>query len=200
VQRRRVAFDSLKREVEGMPAGLRRHIEGVVGEARRLARLHGVDEERAALAALGHDVARAVPPSDLPRVAAEHGLEPSEIERAEPILLHGPVGALILAGRYGIEDEDVLAAARYHTTGRAGMSPVEKVVFVADKIEEGKVREQPELAAVRQAAERDLDEAILAYLDVHTARAVRRGWPLHPDAVAARNELLLARGGSRARH
>lgn len=187
------APESLLREVEGLPVGLREHIEGVVEEARRLARLYGADEERAALAALGHDLARTMSRSQLLRAAAENGLEPNEVEALEPVLLHGPVGARLLAARHGVEDPEVLAAAQYHTTARAGMSLLEKIVFVADKIEEGKVREQPELAAVRQAAETGLDEAILSYLDVHVGRAVERGWPLHPDTVAARNELLLAR-------
>jgi len=187
------APESLLQAVEELPLGLRLHVEGVVDEARRLARLYGADEERAALAALGHDLARTMSGSQLLRAAAEHGLEPNEIERFEPALLHGPVGARLLAALHGVEDAEVLAAAHYHTTARAGMSLLEKVVFVADKIEEGKVREQPELTAVRRVAERDLDEAILSYLDVHVARAAERGWPLHPDTVAARNELLLAR-------
>jgi predicted HD superfamily hydrolase involved in NAD metabolism len=191
--------EALLREVNRLPAGLRRHVEGVVAEARRLARLYGADEERAALAALGHDLARTMSLSRLLGAAAEYGLEPNEVERFEPSLLHGPVAARLLAARHGVEDAEVLAAAHHHTTGREGMSLLEKVVFVADKIEEGKVREQPELAVVRRAAERDLDEAILKYLDLHVVRAAERGWPLHPDAVAVRNELLLARGRPRRR-
>jgi predicted HD superfamily hydrolase involved in NAD metabolism len=179
--------------IEGLPGGLRRHIEAVVEEARRLARIHGVDEERAALAARGHDIARATRPDGLLRLASELGLSPNEVERAAPILLHGPVAARLLATRYGVEDEEVLAVARWHTTGRAGMSALEKVVFLADKVEPGKSRGRQELEEVRRLAESDLDRAVLLYLDQQVLEAVQQGWPLHPDAVAARSELLLRR-------
>jgi HD superfamily phosphohydrolase YqeK len=80
------SLESLKAHVvEALPRGLRRHIEGVVAEARRLARLHGVDEERAELVAWAHDVARANRPGELLRLARELGLNPSEVEEAAPV-------------------------------------------------------------------------------------------------------------------
>jgi predicted HD superfamily hydrolase involved in NAD metabolism len=186
-------LESLRGHIEGLPGGLRRHVEAVVAEARRLARLHGVDEERAVMAARTHDIARAMDPEELLRLARELGLNPNEVEEAAPILLHGPVAARLLASRYGVEDEEVLASARWHSAGRAGMSVFEKVVFLADKVEPGKVAGRPNLEEVRRLAETDLDRAVLRYLDLQLLEAVRQGWPLHPDAVAARNELLLGR-------
>jgi predicted HD superfamily hydrolase involved in NAD metabolism len=175
-----------------LPRGLAEHIESVVAEARRLALLHGVDEERAALAAWGHDIARALSPSELLAEARRLGLAVDPVEEEAPILLHGPVGAAILSLDYAIDDAEVLAVARYHTTARAGMSTLEKVVFVADKVEPGKVQGEPALARVHQLADRDLDAAILEYLNQHLVEASRRRWPLHPNTVAARNHLLLA--------
>jgi predicted HD superfamily hydrolase involved in NAD metabolism len=186
-------LESLRAYIEGLPGGLRRHIEAVVAEARRLARLHGVDEDRAVMAAWTHDMARAMDPEELLRLARELGLNPNEVEEAAPILLHGPVAARLLASRYGVEDEEVLAVARWHSAGRAGMSALEKVLFLADKAEPGKVAGRPELEEVRRLAETDLDGAVLRYLDMQLLEAVRQGWPLHPDAVAARNELILSR-------
>jgi len=186
-------LESLRAYIEGLPGGLRRHIEAVVAEARRLARLHGVDEDRAVMAAWTHDMARAMDPEELLRLARELGLNPNEVEEAAPILLHGPVAARLLASRYGVEDEEVLAVARWHSTGRAGMSALEKVLFLADKAEPGKVAGRPELEEVRRLAETDLDGAVLRYLDMQLLEAVRQGWPLHPDTVAARNELILSR-------
>ena len=184
----------LRAAVAGLPRGLAEHVEGVVAEARRLAVIHGADEERAALAAWGHDIARAIPPAELLARARALGLEVDPVEEQAPILLHGPIGAVILSRDYAIDDADVLAAARYHTTGRAGMSILEKVVFVADKVEAGKLQAEPALARVRQLAERDLDDAILEYLNQHLLEASRRGWPLHAQTVATRNHLLLTRG------
>ena len=187
----------LRAAVARLPRGLAEHIEGTVGEARRLALLHGVDEERATLAAWGHDIARALSPSKLLAEARRLGLALAPVEEQAPILLHGTIGAAILSRDYGIDDPDVLAATRYHTTARAAMSTLEKVVFLADKIEPGKVRAEPALAKVRQLADRDLDAAILECLNQHFLEAKRRGWPLHPHTVAARNELLMT-GPTRA--
>ena len=184
----------LRAAVARLPRGLVEHIEGVVAEARRLAAIHGADEERAALAAWGHDIARAVSPAELLARARGLGLAVDPVEGQAPILLHGSIGAAILSRDYAIEDPDVLAVARYHTTGRAGMSILEKVVFVADKVEASKIRARPVLARMRELAERDLDAAILEYLEQMLATAREEGWPPHPRAVAARNELLLAHG------
>lgn len=189
---------ALERAVGELPAGLRDHVLRVVEEARRLAPLHGVDEERAVIAALGHDLARALGPAELLAQAEAAGLATSAVERAEPILLHGPLSAWLMAERFGVEDAEALAAARYHTTARAGMGRLERLIFVADKIEPEKVRANPALEEVRRLAERDLAAAMRRYLDVHVARALGRGWPLHPDTVAARNELVLARRGGPA--
>jgi len=184
----------LRAAVARLPRGLVEHIEGAVAEARRLALIHGADEERAALAAWGHDIARAVSPPELLARARGLGLAVDPVEEQAPILLHGPIGAVILSRDYDIDDPDVLAAARHHTTGRARMSILEKVVFVADKVEASKVRARPILARVRELAERDLNAAILEYLEQMLAVAREEGWPPHPQAVAARNELLPAHG------
>jgi predicted HD superfamily hydrolase involved in NAD metabolism len=191
----KTGLESLRGHIEGLPGGLRRHMKAVAVEARRLARLHSVDEDRAMMAAWTHDIVRAMHPEEILRLARELGLNPNEVEEAAPILLHGAVAACLLASRYGVEDEEVLAVARWHSTGRAGMSALEKMVFLADKVEPGKVAGRPDLEEVRRLAETDLDGAVLRYLDLQLLEAVRQGWPLHPDAVAARNELLLARQG-----
>jgi predicted HD superfamily hydrolase involved in NAD metabolism len=187
----KTGLESLREHIEGLPGGLRRHMKAVAAEAKRLARVHGVGEDRAMMAALTHDIARAMDPEEVLRLARELGLSPNEVEETAPILLHGPVAARLLVSRYGVDDEEVLAVARWHSTGRAGMSALEKVVFLADKVEPGKAASRPDLEEVRRLAETDLDGALLRYLDLQLAEAVRQGWPLHPDAVAARNELLL---------
>jgi predicted HD superfamily hydrolase involved in NAD metabolism len=184
---------ALQSAVDALPRGLREHVLRVAEEARRLAQRHGLDEERAAIAALGHDLARAESPGDLLKRALALGIGVSDVERAEPILLHGPLSARLMAERYGIEDADVLAAARHHTTGRAGMSAIERLIYVADKIEPHKARDDAALADARRLADESLEAAMRVILDRQVARAVERGWPLHPDTVAARNELLLER-------
>ena len=187
-------IEALKAAIGRLPRGLAEHVERVVAEADRLAAgLKELDREQVELAAWGHDIARALSRRELLARARGFGLEVSPVEEEAPILLHGPVGAEILRREHGIDDPEVLAAARFHSTGRAGMSLVEKVIFVADKIEPGKVGAKPALARVRGLADRDLDAAILEYLDQMLMVASEENWSLHPQAIAARNERLLAR-------
>jgi len=190
----RAEIGALKAAIGRLPRGLAEHVERVVAEADRLTGgFKELDREQVELAAWGHDIARALSPQELLARARGFGLEVSPVEEQAPILLHGPVGAEILRREYGIDDPEVLAATRFHSTGRAGMSLLEKIIFVADKIEPGKVRAKPALARVRELAERDLDAAILEYLDQMLMVASEENWPLHPQAIAARNERLLAR-------
>ncbi len=187
-------IEALKAAIGRLPRGLAEHVERVVAEADRLAAgLRELDREQLELAAWGHDIARALSRRELLARARGFGLKVSPVEEKAPILLHGPVGAEILRREHGIDDPEVLAAARFHSTGRAGMSLLEKVIFVADKIEPGKVRAKPALARVRELADRDLDAAILEYLDQMLMVASEENWSLHPQAIAARNERLLAR-------
>jgi predicted HD superfamily hydrolase involved in NAD metabolism len=190
----RAQVEAVREAVARLPRGLADHIERAAAEADRLAAgFKELDREQVELAAWGHDIARALSPRELLARARRFDLQVSAVEEAAPILLHGPVGAEILRREHGIDDPEVLAAARFHSTGRAGMSLLEKVIFVADKIEPGKVRARPALTRVRDLADRDLDAAILEYLEQMLATAREEGWPLHPHAVTARNELLLAR-------
>jgi predicted HD superfamily hydrolase involved in NAD metabolism len=183
----------VERMAEDLPPKLLRHIERVVHDSRRLAHLHHTDEALAALAAQAHDVVRHLSGAKLLQRAERYGIHIDPVERYQPVLLHGPVGALVLPERYGVLDTEVLVSTRYHTTGRPGMGIIEKIVFVADKVDPKKVEKRPDLAEVRQLGDTDLDAAILRYLDLEQVRAVERGWPLHPREVLTRNWLLLRR-------
>jgi predicted HD superfamily hydrolase involved in NAD metabolism len=185
--------ERLREAVAALPDGLREHIRRVEDEAVRLAALHAVDEERARLAALGHDLVRHKDGAALLQLAAEYDLTPDEIERASPILVHGPVAAAMLTRDYGVDDAELIAGVDCHTTARAGMTALEKVLFVADKIEPHKLAREAALAEVRVLAESDLDAAVLRYLDYYLDEAVRRGWEVHPRSVEVRAELIARR-------
>src|SRR5690606_6333075 len=106
----------------------------VEAESLWLAESHGVDAKRAAVAALGHDLVRHLSGPELLTMASRYGLAPDAIEIASPILVHGPVAARILSRDYGFRDAEVLAGIDCHTTARPGMSQLEQVLFIADKI------------------------------------------------------------------
>lgn len=167
------------------------HTYRVLETARALGARYGANENQVSLAALLHDFAKALKPADLLAWSRQRGLITDPAEEVQPHLLHGPVAAALLHEQGLVTDPAVLAAIRYHTTGRAGMSELEKIIWLADYIEPG--RRFPGVEAIRTEADRDLDLALLHGLDNSIMYVVERRWPLHLDSVHARNWLLMHR-------
>jgi predicted HD superfamily hydrolase involved in NAD metabolism len=187
----------LRAALTKVPSGLAEHVLRVVDEATRLADVHGVDRHAARIAALAHDLLRAHSGERLLNIAREQHYAADDVDLQEPVLLHGPLAVAILRGQYKVLDADVLGAVAYHTTAHAGMTPLQKVIFIADKIEPHKMGGRPDVMRVGDLAENDLDAAMLAYLDYFVVEAVKEGYALHPNTVAARNELIAARAAAR---
>ena len=179
-----------------LPASMAAHIDRVVALADELARRHGLDVVRVRLAAQGHDLLRAVPPEQLLARAEARGLAIDPVERAVPVLLHGPLAALELAERFGFEDHALLEAIRWHTPGHPDYSREAWLMFVADKVEPAKVDGNPALAPIRVLADRSLEAAALACLDLRLEEARSQGQQIHHMATLARNALIRAGHGA----
>jgi len=175
-----------------LPEALFHHSVGVAETARSLAQRYGVDPEAAFTAGLLHDLAKNLPPEGLLKAAEASGIVVDGIERANPSLLHGPVAAVWAEKELGITDRSILDAIRYHTTGRAGMSRLEMVVYLADLIEPG--RRYPGVDRLRELAGKDLVAACRAGLDQTLRFCLDRGLLIHPRSFEARNALLLGGG------
>jgi nicotinate-nucleotide adenylyltransferase len=125
-----------------------------------LCRIFGMDSRTGYLAGIVHDIGKQLEESELIRLAASDRLPISPMEQQKPSLLHGRAGAALLEERYGIRDQAVLDAVRYHTTGSELMGPLAKALYVADKVEasregvEGRLRDFREYAGT---GERGLD-------------------------------------------
>ena len=132
----------------------------VAHTARGLARIHGVNEDSAALAGLLHDCAKCMPLSAMQHIARENRLLLDKEILQSGNLLHGPVGAVVAEREYGVTDPIVLSAIRCHTTGKVGMLPLDMIVFLSDKIEPSR-RPYPELEKLRELASKDLAAAML---------------------------------------
>lgn len=166
------------------------HSLGVMDTAVRLAELYGADRDKAAVAGLLHDCARDMPGDELLALARQFDLPVNGVERALPVLLHAPVGAELARREFGVDNIPVLRSIALHTLGGESMTLLDKIVFVADKIEPG--RRYPGVENIREAARRDLGRALLGCFDMAIGLSLRAGEPVHPVTVNARNRLLLA--------
>ncbi len=132
--------------------------------SRELARVHGVNEDTAACAALLHDCAKCMPIASQQKIAKENKLLLDKAIMQSENLLHGPVGAFVAENDYGVTDPNVLSAIRCHTTGRIGMLPLDLIVYLADKIEPSR-RPYPALDELRELAKTNLIAAVRRSLD-----------------------------------
>jgi len=103
-------------------------------------------------------------------------------------LIHGPVGAKIATDLFKITDRDILSAIEYHTYGKKNMTKLEKIIYLADLIEEG--RDYPGVEELRALAERDLDRAVLKALDNSIIHVIAKGGLIHPNTIEARNYII----------
>ena len=181
---------------------LKKHIEGrrllhsqrTADEAVKLAEKYGADEKKALIAGLLHDVAKGACKHGLQNIAGRYNVSVDAVEMGNPELLHGKVGAAMVAVDLGIQDEDILSAIRWHTTGRAGMSLLEKIVYIADLIEPG--RDFEGIDEIRVLAYKDIDEAMLHSLRQIMEFVKCKGFSLHPCSVEAYEYILKRRNST----
>lgn len=147
------------------------HTLSVAYTAANLAMVHGVDIEKALVAGMLHDCAKCMNHHKQMSLCKKNNISLSEMEKTKDSpLIHAKAGSVLARKEYGIKDEDILNAICYHTTGRPEMSPLEKVIYIADYIEPGRVRakrtsaEQDDLREVRRLAYHDLDSALCKIL------------------------------------
>lgn len=158
-------FKELRKAMkEAQSAKRYEHTRGVEYTAAALAMRYRSSVEDALAAGLLHDCAKCLSDEKQLAICEKHGLDVSEPEHTNPFLLHSKVGAYLAGHKYGVENQDVLNAIRSHTTGRPGMSLLEKIIFVADYIEPNR-KEAANLQEIRHLAFEDLDRAMLKILE-----------------------------------
>ena len=164
------------------------HTMGVVKEAVRLAPKYGVEVEKAKIAALLHDCAKNFDQDKFLEIAAEYGVTLDEYALKEPALVHAFLGAAVAYRDYGVTDKEILDAIFYHTTARANMTNLEKLIYLADMIEPG--RTMPQAEEVRRLVETNLDDALIYAIDCSIKHVIKKGRLIHPDSIHARNYLV----------
>lgn len=165
------------------------HTRGVIRASVDLAKQYGENIEHARIAALLHDYAKDFTREELFAYAKKHGIIIDEIMLVAHELLHGKIASLIAREEFNISNEDILNAIEYHTTGRPNMSKLEKIIYLADFIEEG--RNYPGVEELRKIARIDLDRGLLQAFENTIVYVLSIGRLLHPNTLLARNQILL---------
>lgn len=176
---KREAFRKIRKSLKKKLTKTRyEHTLGVEYTSASLAMCYGMDLLKAELAGLLHDCAKqeALTGKDMLELCRKYNISVTPVEEADPYLLHGKLGAYFCEHEYGITDEEILSSIRFHTTGRPGMTLLEKIIYVADYIEPQRDK-APRLDKLRRLAFFDLDEAVyqitkdtLEYLENGTGR------------------------------
>ena len=173
------AWDWLRARARSMLDPIRiPHVDGCEAEAVRLAERWNVDIDDAREAAILHDITKRLNLAENTIILEEHGIPVGKIERAEEKLLHSKSGAALAKTLFGVSEE-VAGAIRWHTTGRAGMSVLEKVIYLADYIEP--TRDFQEVGHLRKAAYNDIDEALKMGLELSIQDMIARG--IKPNSI-----------------
>jgi len=175
-----MTWDEIFRIVKGELSERRfRHVLGVVGEAERLAAIHGIDREKAALAALLHDSTKEWEINSQLKMLSECGIIVDNDTLQCPQVLHALSGSVRAKREFGAPF-DVAEAIRTHATGEENMTPLQLLIYVADLTEPGRDFAR-ELSPLRALAEKSLEAAACEEARMTLVRETKKGRAIHPD-------------------
>lgn len=185
-----VNYDRFKKVLKAR-MGDKRYIHSlnVSDEAVRLAKKYGADEEKARLAGILHDVTKETPHPEQLEFMESMEVPLSYLERSSPKLWHAISGSVFVKNVMGIDDEDVINAIRYHTSGRADMSLLEKIIFIADFT--SAERNYSDVDVMRTLANRRLEEAMRYGLSFSISELALKNAAIDPHALECYNEVVL---------
>ena len=170
------------------------HSFNVAVEAQRLAKKYGADEKKARLAGMLHDITKETSGSEQLKIIENSSIELNGVEAPSPKLWHAIAGAAFVRDVMGIDDEDVFNAIRYHTSGRANMSILEKCIFIADFT--GAERDYEGVEEMRMLSNKSLEEAMAFGLSFSISDLAKRRLAIDPNSLACYNEVVLCTGKS----
>lgn len=170
----------LQKVKERLPEKRFNHVVGVMNTAVALAKQYGVPEEQARIAAILHDVVKFADRDWMRSIIEKESMDPLLLDYHHE-LWHAPVGAYVANYEFGVKDEEILDAIRYHTTGRAGMSDLEKIIYIADMIEPS--RKFPGVDRLRAMKKDGLDRLMEAAIRQSIEFLASKNQPVYPDSL-----------------
>ncbi len=180
-------LEKIRRDVEETFAddeGRLAHVKGVVATALLLARKLKLDRRKTLVAAYLHDITKNISVKAHKALIKEYYPEEALADLTPP-LYHALSAAAYVRKFYGIDDAETLRAIGSHTIGRPRMTPLEKVLFLADYIEPN--RPYPISKEVRTIAFNDIDKAVFTAIDHSIRHFEKEGGHVPETAYAARD-------------
>lgn len=167
------------------------HSVGVMETAVLLAKRFGADTEKAKIAGILHDCAKNISDDESYKLCRKYGIELDEVSKKSVKPVHQYLGAALARAEFGICDEEILSAIACHTTGKAAMSTLDKIIYLADFIEPSRDKEPFEgLHELRKLCKKDLDEAMIYALEISITSIAKRTFMINMDTVCAWNWFL----------
>lgn len=187
-----MSFDDYKKLIKGRMGEKRyRHSVNVSKEAVRLAEKYGADVQKAKIAGILHDVTKETPFDEQLKIITDSGIILDDVQKNSQKLWHSLSGSIFVQRELGIDDEDIINAIKYHTSGRADMSLLERIIFIADFTSEE--RDYDGVEIMRKKADESLEEAMAFGLAYTIADLASRNLPIHPNALEAYNQIMINR-------
>ena len=169
------------------------HSVGVMKKAEELAKIYGIDVNKAKLVGLAHDIGKELIREEKLKYIEKNNIEIDETEKINVGLLHAKIGADICKKRYNF-DEEMQDAIKYHTTGNENMNLLAKIIFVADKIEENRKYENENrmkaLEEARKLSVDDINKALLYLIDESIVYTTQKKELIHIDSIKTRNKII----------
>ena len=162
------------------------HSVCVMERAVEYAKIYGVDEGKAKLVGIAHDILKETPKENRIKEAEDLGVVLDDIEKVSLALIHAKAGAEYCRREFGFSD-DMCNAIKYHTTGRANMTTFEKIIYLADAT--GRDRDFEEAQIGYEIAKKDLDEALFYFFKKTIEWQLEDNKKLHPNTIDAYNFL-----------
>ncbi len=162
------------------------HSIGVRDEAKRMAELFGADISKALIAGFVHDCAKRMSFRESIQICEKYGVLLDDITKLCPPVIHAPAGAVIAEREYGILDKEILDAIRFHTVARAGMTLLDKIIYVADMTEPQ--RDFDGVEKLRKLSETDINLAYQEAIRLSLVFNLCKGNLIHPNTLYAWNE------------
>ena len=164
------------------------HILGVAETAKKLASVYGVDENKAEIAGLAHDVAKNLSREEMLQIIKENNISLSLVEENNLNLWHSVIAPIVAKNELQINDEEILESLRWHTTGKENMSVLEKIIYIADMIEPGR-RMFDGLEEIRSATFENLDKGVYVGLTHSIKYILDNDHLIDENTIRARNYL-----------